>query len=131
MGISIWRHIGRLAGSDVQEPLAVPDVQEPLTGLGVQEPPRDRKERAGENPARWKGRTKLALLAYLLKHGQAAQRKTIAAGASKCGAGTNETALRNLHDLIAHGWMAEGKSGTCLSSIGIRKAKKALEKQPL
>ena len=78
------------------------------------------KKRYGEDPARWTGKAKLALLRNLLANTKPRSRAQIAEEASKADAGDPASVERSLVVLAKAGWLKENKDGTCLSIEGIR-----------
>lgn len=77
-------------------------------------------KRYGDDPARWVGAKKLALLRYLLAHPEPRSREQIAQEAAQADAGTPASIERALVNLAKAGWLKENTDGTCLSVDGIR-----------
>lgn len=77
-------------------------------------------KRYGDDPARWVGAKKLALLRYLLAHPEPRSREQIAQDAAQADAGTPASIERALVILAKAGWLQETQDGTCLSVDGIR-----------
>lgn len=84
------------------------------------QPPAADDKRYGEDPSRWVGAAKLALLRHLLANPDPRSRKQIEQAASQAGAGEPDTVKRNLAILAKAGWLKETADGTCLSVDGIR-----------
>jgi hypothetical protein len=90
------------------------------TLLPSAQPPADDDKRYGDDPARWVGSKKLALLRYLLAHPEPRSRDQIAQEASQAQAGTPSSIKTGLVNLAQAGWLTENADGTCLSVDGIR-----------
>jgi hypothetical protein len=83
------------------------------------QPPAADDKRYGEDPARWVGAARLALLSHLLANHKPRSREQIAQEASP-EAGTPKSITRLLVILAKAGWLDETEDGTCLSRDGIR-----------